>query len=92
MFERHVTPLPDTRLMRKLITVLTAALLAGGCRNMRADANVAEAMIQIGNQISGMQQDYSALQFTVDSLRQVVARQDTLISHLASLTGMPLTR
>ena len=56
---------------------------------MRAEANVAEAMIQIGNQISGMQQDYSALQFTVDSLRQVVARQDTLINRLASLTGMP---
>ena len=77
--------------MRKLIAVLTVALLASGCRNMRADANVAEAMIQIGNEISGIQQDYSSLQFTVDSLKQVVARQDTLISRLASLAGMPLT-
>jgi hypothetical protein len=57
---------------------------------MKADANIAEAMIQIGNQISGMQQDYSTLQSTVDSLRQVVARQDTLINRLATLAGMPL--
>jgi hypothetical protein len=76
--------------MRKALPFFAAALLASGCRNMRAEANVAEAMIQIGNQISGMQQDYSTLQFTVDSLRQVVARQDTLINRLASLTGMPI--
>ena len=77
--------------MRKVTQLLAAVLLVSGCRNMRAEANVAEAMIQIGNQISGMQQDYSALQFSVDSLRQVVARQDTLINRLASLAGMPLS-
>jgi len=76
--------------MRKAFSFVAAALLVSGCRNMRAEANMAEAMIQVGNQISGMQQDYSALQFTVDSLRQVVARQDTLINRLASLTGMPM--
>ena len=74
--------------MRKVISAL-AVLLLCGCRDMRAEANVAEAMIQIGNQMSGMQQDFSSLQSTVDSLRQVVARQDTLINRLASLAGMP---
>lgn len=77
--------------MRKVTLLLAAVLLVSGCRNMRADANVAEAMIQIGNQISGMQQDYSTLQFTVDSLRLIVARQDTLINRLATLAGMPLS-
>jgi hypothetical protein len=75
--------------MRKAIPLIAAAVLVSSCRNPRADANVAEAMIQLGNEISGIQQDYSSLQFTIDSLRQVVARQDTLINRLATLTGVP---
>lgn len=32
------------------------------------------------------------LQFAVDSLRGVVARQDTVLSRLANLAGVPYTR
>lgn len=47
-------------------------------------------MIQVGTEISGLQQDYAVLQSQVDSLRGVVARQDTLITRLATLANMPL--
>lgn len=60
------------------------------CRDPRAEANIAQAMIDVGTQISSMQQDYAVLQQQVDSLRTVVARQDTIISRLASMAGLPL--
>jgi hypothetical protein len=45
-------------------------------------------MIQVGTEMSALRQDYAALQNQVDSLRGVVARQDTLITRLASLANI----
>jgi hypothetical protein len=75
--------------MRPLCVVLATVLLTS-CRDPRAEANVAEAMIQVGTEISAMRQDYATLQNQVDSLRNVVARQDTLLTRLATLANVPL--
>jgi ABC-type phosphate transport system auxiliary subunit len=77
--------------MRRLSLLLSLILLAS-CRDPRAEANIAEAMMQVGTEVSALQQDYAALQNQVDSLRGVVARQDTLITRLASLANMPIPR
>jgi hypothetical protein len=67
------------------------ALLAFvSCRDPRAEANIAQAMTEVGTTLTLLQQDYAFLQQEVDSLRQVVARQDTIISRLASLAGLPI--
>jgi hypothetical protein len=55
---------------------------------MRAEANMAEAMNQLGVELTTIQQDYAILQQQVDSLGTVVARQDTLIRQLANLAGV----
>jgi len=47
-------------------------------------------MMEVGTTLSNMQQDYGMLQTQVDSLREVVARQDTLILRLASHVGLPV--
>jgi hypothetical protein len=70
--------------------LLAAAVLLSGCRDPRAEANIAQAMIDVGTQLSAMQQDYSLLQSELDSLRGVVARQDTIIGRLATLAGLPI--
>jgi hypothetical protein len=75
--------------MRNALAVIVAALLSS-CRDPRAEANIAQSMIEMGTQMSALQQDYALLQEQVDSLRQVVARQDTIITRLASLTGLPI--
>lgn len=75
--------------MRKSILVVAATLLASSCRDPRAEANIAQAMTDVGTQLSAMQQDYAILQSEVDSLRGVVARQDTIIGRLASMAGLP---
>lgn len=83
-------PLPSPIFdMRRLISFL-ALVAAVGCRDPRAEANIAEAMIEVGAQMNMMQQDQSRLLYTVDSLRNVVAWQDTIIRRLASHTGLPV--
>jgi len=71
-------------------TFAAALLLLAGCRDPRVDANIAEAMTQVGSQMTSFQQDVSLLQDQIDSLRQVVARQDTIIARLANATGVQL--
>ena len=77
--------------MRRSLPAALILLLAG-CRDPRAEANIAQAMIDVGTQISAMQQDYAILQSEFDSLRTVVARQDTIIGRLASMAGLPIPR
>lgn len=67
-----------------------ALILIAGCRDPRAEANIAQAMTEVGTTLTMVQQDYALLQGQVDSLRQVVARQDTIISRLASMAGLPI--
>ena len=69
---------------------LLALVLVGSCRDPRAEANVAQAMIDLGTQVSSMQQDYAILQAQVDSLRGVVAHQDSIITRLAGMAGLQL--
>lgn len=73
----------------KAALLAACALALASCRDPRAEANIAQAMIDVGTQISMMQQDYSLLQHEVDSLKLVVARQDTLLSRLAIMAGLP---
>lgn len=72
---------------RSLCVVLVFVV---GCRDPRAEANIAQAMTEVGTTLTLLQQDYSLLQNEVDSLRQVVARQDTILSRLASMAGLPI--
>ena len=68
--------------------MLMAAL--AGCRDPRADANIAQAMVDAETAITLVQQEQAILQDQVDSLRQVVAYQDTIIRRLATHTGLPM--
>lgn len=74
----------------RLAALLLAVLLLGSCRDPRAEANIAEAMIQVGTEMSAMRQDLATLQNQLDSLRGVVAKQDTVIGRLATQANMPL--
>ena len=78
--------------MRIALTMLliAATVSLNACRDPRAEANIAQAMIEVGTQLSQIEQDYALLQGQVDSLRGVVARQDTIISRLASMAGLPI--
>ena len=75
--------------LRPFAAVIGIFLLTS-CRDPRAEANIAEAMVQVGTELSAVRQDLAVMQEQVDSLRGVVARQDTLITRLAALANMPV--
>ena len=62
------------------------------CRNPTADANMAEQMRQVGDELNGARQEAAAMQDQIDSLRIAVARQDTLLRQLAGMANVPVPR
>ena len=75
---------------RRITLLALLMLTVASCRDPRADANVAQAMMEAGAQITMLQQDQSIMQSQLDSLMQVVAWQDTILRRLASHTGLPM--
>jgi hypothetical protein len=69
---------------------LALSVLLGSCRNPRADANIAQAMIDAETAINEVRQEQAMMQSEIDSLRQVVSTQDTIIRRLVTHTGLPL--
>ena len=78
--------------MRRAACVLALTLLCDACPASRADVALSEQIIQLGDGLNDLRQDNAALQQQVDSLRLVVAKQDTLIRQLANLAGVPVAR
>lgn len=81
-----------SRLVRLSLGVLALSLLAGCYQDPEeriAEQQLMQDMTDAVNQI-GMQM--SELQATVDSLRLVVAKQDTAIYRMANVTGVPYQR
>lgn len=72
------------------IALIATLLAAAGCRNPQADALIAEQMRGIGDEMNATRQEAADMRDTVDSLRLVVARQDTLLRQLAGMAGVPV--
>ena len=74
---------------------LAAALLVPltGCvRNPAAEAQAAQQFLEIGDALNELRQTTGVLSGTVDSLRTVIAKQDTTITRLSAATGVPIAR
>ena len=67
-----------------------AATLLAGCTASPADVNTAQQLADIADAMNALRADNAVLQDQVDSLRIVVARQDTIIVRLAAQSGMPI--
>lgn len=72
------------------VALATAFLTSGACRNPQADALIAEQMRDIGDEVNDTRQQTADMRDTIDSLRLVVARQDTLLRQLAGMAGVPV--
>lgn len=78
--------------MRRAAFALALAFTCIGCPASRADVAISEQIIQLGDGLNDLRQENAGLQQQVDSLRLVVAKQDSVIRQLANLAGMPLAR
>jgi hypothetical protein len=87
----HPYPAPQWRSGPILAAALLSAGALSGClRNPAADAATAQALTEIADRLGTLQQENAELQNQVDSLRVVVARQDTIVRRLANLAGVPM--
>jgi outer membrane murein-binding lipoprotein Lpp len=75
----------------RFIAVLGAATLAS-CGNPRAEANVAQALNDAATEINGLKNDLADLQTQMDSLRAILAKQDTTLSRIAEANHIPIAR
>lgn len=79
--------MPSCRFL--LAAVLAAALGAGACTSgPTQQMNVGEALIELGDALNGVREENAMLQQQLDSLRTVVARQDTVIRRLTAASGV----
>ena len=76
----------------RLLALAGAALIVASCVNPRTEAGVAQALNDAANEIGGLKNDIAMLQSSVDSLRTIVAKQDTNIVHIAAVNNVPLVR
>lgn len=74
------------RSMRRLL-LIAVVLNTASCANPRAEAATAQALNDAANEIGGLKNDVAQLQTDLDSLRSVVARQDSVLNRLVAATG-----
>jgi hypothetical protein len=82
---------PSTSRCLALASAVCLAPVLAGC-NPRADANVAQALNDAANEIGGVKSDIAQLESEIDSLRVVIAKQDTTIQHIAAVYNIPIIR
>jgi len=66
-----------------------ALALPASCRSPQADAYLIEQLRQMSDELNASRQQTADIQTQLDSLRIVVARQDTLLTRLAGMAGVP---
>ena len=82
-------PLPLLPMPRLSLLPVVSLIALSGCANPRAEANVAQALNDAANEISGLKNDLAVIQTQLDSLRGIVAKQDTVIGRLAEVNHVP---
>jgi hypothetical protein len=78
--------------MPRALCALALIVVCSACPASRADIAISEQIIQLGDGMNTLRQENAEIQQQVDSLRLVVARQDTVIRQLANLAGVPLSK
>jgi len=68
---------------------LLAGIALASCANPRTETNVAQALSDAATEIGGLKSDIADLQTRIDSLGEVVAKQDTLINRIADINHIP---
>ena len=83
-------PTPPRRFPLTRRCVLAVALVSvAGCRSPQSDAYLLEQLKQMADELNASRQQAADLQTQMDSLRAVVAKQDTLLTRLAGMAGVP---
>jgi uncharacterized coiled-coil protein SlyX len=78
------------RMTRCILVVGLTTLTACDGPVTTGDTTLAETLIEMSDALVAVREETALLQAQVDSLREQVARQDTVLRRLASMAGIPL--
>jgi hypothetical protein len=76
------------RILRRIVAVGLAALAGCGGPLTTGDTTLAEAVIDMSDALVAVREETALLQAQVDSLREQMARQDTVVRRLAAMAGL----
>jgi hypothetical protein len=79
------------RISRRLLVLAFATLVACSGPALSGDTTVAETLIDMSDALVALREETALLQAQVDSLREQMARQDTVLRRLASMAGVPMS-
>jgi hypothetical protein len=87
-------PFPSAPTMRSthLIALALATVALAACANPRTEAGVAQALNDAANEINGLKNDVSQLQVQIDSLHEMLMKQDSTIARIAAVNNIPISR
>lgn len=87
-------PRPRSPILSAVLAVALASVTMGASCSMPAvqssDISQGELMLQLSDALAGLRADDADLQAQIDSLRSVVARQDSALARLAEATGVSI--
>ncbi len=76
-----------------MVVRLAGVLSLAGCvSSPQAEATRAQQMIELGDAVTQLRQQTAELQGAVDSLKLVLAKQDTTNARLANVTGIVVVK
>jgi len=77
-----------------LQTIATCGFFISGCNGSvpmpSTDVSSGQAMLDLGNALNQLRYETALIQAQVDSLREVVAYQDSLVRQLAAVSNIPV--
>lgn len=76
------------RILRRSVVVGLAAVAACSGPLTTGETTLAETVIDMSDALVAVREETALLQAQVDSLREQVARQDTVVRRLASMAGL----
>jgi hypothetical protein len=76
------------RILRRVVVVAVGTLAACGAPMTSGDTTLAETVIDMSDALVAVREETALLQAQVDSLREQMARQDTLVRRLAAMAGI----
>lgn len=81
---------PRVALLTLLAGVVAAASCSGGLPTPGRDVNQGQMMLDLAEALNSIRDQNAGLQDQVDSLRDVIVRQDTVLRQLALNAGIPM--
>ena len=76
------------RISRRMLVVALVAIGACGGPVTSGDTTLAETLIDMSDALVAVREETALLQSQVDSLREQVARQDTVLRRLSAMAGI----